>query len=755
MRFPRSFDLRWALAGSLAVHLLVLAFLRGQAPPPERLLEVDLSELPAKPTPVSVPTPQSTAVAPTPMPQVLATPVASAQLPPPAPKRRMVQAPQPTFAPLPTLPPPTVPTSVPLPTSAPEPTAPPKPVTAPKTQVTIQKSKPQTPSASTPKTPGRKITQRPTDTGSSPAPQRPKSTFDGQRAPLNNAPDAPRRDNEEAGSARDNNARSPRPLTAMRPPGSERPSPFRTDNSTANNSQNNASSSPAPRGLDASRRAANMPDNAAPTFDPRRFGTSTNAQDKALGDAQGGSARGRNAELAGSAGAGGVNLPRTLPRRGGDAAMARNSTLYASKSDESAPKTSGVDVTPIAPGKRLAARDSGAGRDSGGGTGFASSGPNRAAFASRPGSGIGASSGDGIGGAQGKRNGGGSEMAGGGSSGGGLRIGGGNGGNGRSGPRYADNGGTPFGAGGNGNGGNGSGNGAGGKGGGAGNGGPGGPGRGPRLARRDFGDGDGGGAGGPGAGGVGGRGGKGFGPGLSQGGGKGGGNGNGGDGGNGGNGNGGRGKGDGAGTGDQAGGGNRGEGAGSGSGRRLALERGRLKTSSEAGREIGRGIWAPGLVGTFYQDPDQGVLDPGHAIDWPVLGAKGLKGAKGSEKVATHTNQTIDFDWGIDPPLKGMKGVYWSVSWTGRIFVPKTDEYRFFLKDVDDGGRLYLDGDRIINVWQVQRSSPGSATKKLERGVHEITLEYVQGPETESSVRLMWESTSFPSELVGSYIPGS
>ena len=744
MRFPRSFDLRWALAGSLAVHLLVLAFLRGQTPPPERLLEVDLSELPAKPTPAAVPTPVPV---PTTEPQVLATPLPAKPLP--TLPRRIVQAPQPTFPPLPKLPPP--PEPAPQPTSAPEPTAPPKPVTAPKTQVTIQKTKPKTPAVSTPKTPGRQITRRPTDTGSSPAPQRPKSTFDGQRAPLNNAPDAPRRDNEEAGSARDNNARSPRPLTAMRPPGGERPSPFRTDNNAADNTPNNASSSPAPRGLDASRRAANMPDNAAPTFDPRRFGTTTNAQDKSLGDAQGGSARGRNAELAGSEGAGGLTLPRAVPRRGGDAALARNSTLFASKSDESAPKTSGVDVTPISPGKRLAARDTGAGRDSGGGTGFASSGPNRAAFASRPGSGIGASSGDGIGGAAGKRSGGGGEMAGGGSSGGGLRIGGGNGGNGRSGPRYAANGGTPFGTVGNGNGGNGgngNGNGAGGKGSGAGNGGgPGGPGRGPRLARRNFGDGDGG-AGGPGAG-AGGRGGKGFGSGLSQGGGKGGGNGNGGDGGTGGNGTGGRGKGDGAGTGDEAGGGNRGDGEGAGSGRRLALARGRLKTSSEAGREIGRGIWAPGLKGVFYQDADQGVLDPGHAIDWPVLGAPG------SKQVRRNTNQTIDFDWGIDAPLKDMRGTYWSVRWTGRIFVPKTDEYRFFLEDVDDGGRLYLDGKKIIDVWLVQRSSPGSGKMRLERGPHEITLEYVQGPATASSVRLMWESASFPRELVGSYIPGS
>jgi hypothetical protein len=152
------------------------------------------------------------------------------------------------------------------------------------------------------------------------------------------------------------------------------------------------------------------------------------------------------------------------------------------------------------------------------------------------------------------------------------------------------------------------------------------------------------------------------------------------------------------------------------------MGRGRLRREGEEGREIGRGIWDPGLVGTYYLDPERGQLEPGHPIDWATLGAPG------SKKFATRTSKTIDFNWGEKPPVPGGRGTYWSVRWVGRIFVPKDDEYEFFLDNVDDGGRLYLDGKKLLDVWRVQRSTPKSDKMFLKRGPHPIVLEYAQGP---------------------------
>ncbi len=367
------------------------------------------------------------------------------------------------------------------------------------------------------------------------------------------------------------------------------------------------------------------------------------------------------------------------------------------------------------------------------------------------------------------------EQAGSGSRSGGSRAGGhGSGLGGHSGGRLAGGRfGDPFGS-------------AGGSGGGHGHsggpGGEGGPGHAGRLASRGSGGGGGGGNGsgeGGGEGGFPGRGGRGRGlPGGFGGDGNGGGNGNGngdGNGGGSGNGNGdGNGGGSGGGKGGRRGGGGgggeeagtgggrgnggngnggrgSGDGPGGGSGRfaGLGLERGKLRRGREEGREIGRGIWDPGLVGVYYQDPERGQLEPGHPIDWATLGAAG------SRKVTTHTCKTIDFDWGTNPPLPGMRGTYWSVRWTGRIFVPKDDDYQFSLGEVDDGGRLFLDGEKIIDVWMVQKSTARAETKHLLKGAHQIRLEYAQGPATASSVRLQWKSSSFPTELVGIYKPGS
>lgn len=94
------------------------------------------------------------------------------------------------------------------------------------------------------------------------------------------------------------------------------------------------------------------------------------------------------------------------------------------------------------------------------------------------------------------------------------------------------------------------------------------------------------------------------------------------------------------------------------------------------------------------------------------------------------------------------------MKWVGKIFVPKDDTYEFSFDELDDAGRLFLDGENMIEVWRVQKSSPKSREIKLTKGPHNITIEYVQGPAFFSSVRLTWKSSSFAKETIGVYQSG-
>ncbi|BCM93978.1 hypothetical protein IAD21_05873 [Abditibacteriota bacterium] len=217
------------------------------------------------------------------------------------------------------------------------------------------------------------------------------------------------------------------------------------------------------------------------------------------------------------------------------------------------------------------------------------------------------------------------------------------------------------------------------------------------------------------------------------------------------------GKGDGQGEGD---GGKAGRGSGTtsghggadnaddaGSGRSRSRRSGSGHREIEAEDQLGRGIWG-GFQISFYQDKSRYPDDidtskiQGQPIDWPVF----------SKFVAKKKYDNLDFNWDENPPVPGVKPTFWSMKATGLIFVPKDDTYTFFLDELDDAGRLYLDdGDPIVNVWSVQKSTAASKGKFLTRGPHKIRIEYVQGPATKASIKLSWSSPSFPKEIVGIY----
>src|SRR5262249_48960973 len=66
--------------------------------------------------------------------------------------------------------------------------------------------------------------------------------------------------------------------------------------------------------------------------------------------------------------------------------------------------------------------------------------------------------------------------------------------------------------------------------------------------------------------------------------------------------------------------------------------------------------------------------------------------------VMVRADQTIDFDWGAGGPAPNLPTNSFSVRWTRDIVVASAGSYRF-ATTTDDGVRLYIDGQVMIDQW--------------------------------------------------------
>ena len=70
---------------------------------------------------------------------------------------------------------------------------------------------------------------------------------------------------------------------------------------------------------------------------------------------------------------------------------------------------------------------------------------------------------------------------------------------------------------------------------------------------------------------------------------------------------------------------------------------------------------------------------------------------------------------------------WFAIDYTGRFWIEKAGVYRFSLLS-DDGARLRIDNKLLIDNDGVHRANAASSSATLSQGVHEIRVEYFQGP---------------------------
>jgi autotransporter-associated beta strand protein len=140
-------------------------------------------------------------------------------------------------------------------------------------------------------------------------------------------------------------------------------------------------------------------------------------------------------------------------------------------------------------------------------------------------------------------------------------------------------------------------------------------------------------------------------------------------------------------------------------------------------------------------------LEPRQMLDGEGLTGRYYDTAEFTSLKATRVDATVDFDWGTGSPATGVAATTYSVRWTGAV-VPEFSEMVTFTVTADDGVRLWVDDELIINHWVNQDARGVSGQIALRAGVATpLTLEYFQSTGT-ASVRLEWSSRSMPRQVI-------
>jgi hypothetical protein len=101
----------------------------------------------------------------------------------------------------------------------------------------------------------------------------------------------------------------------------------------------------------------------------------------------------------------------------------------------------------------------------------------------------------------------------------------------------------------------------------------------------------------------------------------------------------------------------------------------------------------------------------------------------------------IDFNWGSGSPRSDIPADNFSVRWSRRLDLSQAGTYRFQVVS-DDGVRLWVDGQLIVNAWRDGYISQ-EALVDLAAGGHDLRMDYYEHTGG-ALAQLTWERTSLP-----------
>jgi hypothetical protein len=115
--------------------------------------------------------------------------------------------------------------------------------------------------------------------------------------------------------------------------------------------------------------------------------------------------------------------------------------------------------------------------------------------------------------------------------------------------------------------------------------------------------------------------------------------------------------------------------------------------------------------------------------------------------VHTRVDEYINFNYRLESPFRDMENDNFSVRWTGRFIPEKSGLYRFIIRS-DDGSRLYLNDEKVIDNWGAHAAAEKYYEKRMEAGEEfQLRLEYNEYTQ-DASMKFGWVLREEPDKSI-------
>ena len=120
----------------------------------------------------------------------------------------------------------------------------------------------------------------------------------------------------------------------------------------------------------------------------------------------------------------------------------------------------------------------------------------------------------------------------------------------------------------------------------------------------------------------------------------------------------------------------------------------------------------------------------------------------------TRVDGTVDFDWGLGVPHSSIDADGFNVTWSGQLRADYSQQYTFSTIS-DDGVRLWIGNELVIDNWTLHGATEDHGTKMLEAGKwYDVRLEYFENTGF-AEIELRWSSSGQTGSGVFEVIPGA